>query len=119
MDEKEIMVITGKIVSAIQWAGRTAEQIGEDAGYLAPPMWIQARVWVQNNLIPTEHAYNHDHTSYGLKHMMEDDIHIYMTNSQFKMLMIECGYLPKDPSSKNWIFKIKDTSPALKKWRNE
>ena len=112
---KEVEKLAYETLYAIQCAEKSAERTGEDYGYLPPPMWIDARDWVMNNLIPTKKAYNYSHSSYGLKHILEKDIHIYMTNSQFKMLMIECGYLPKDPKAKNWIFQISERSPAFKK----
>ena len=103
--------------TAIRCADEYAHRIGEECGYPPPPFWMEARAWVRENLIPTQKMYNDSHSSYGLKHMLEKDTHIYLTNSQFKMLMIECGYLPKNPRSKNWIFRISRRSPAFRKER--
>ena len=45
-------------------------------------------------------------TSYGLKHMLENDLGIYMTNNQFKDLMLECGFEPVKETDLNWNYHI-------------
>ena len=76
--------------------------------------------WIDDNLLPIK-TVNHSHTSYGLKHIMENDIDLYVTNSQFKEAMLICGYEPHDPSRLNWNFRTSRRSPAFvrkdKGWR--
>lgn len=68
--------------------------------------------WIDDNLSPIK-SVNHYHTSYGLKHIMESDIDLYVTNSQFKEAMLICGYEPHDPSRLNWNFRISKRSPVF------
>lgn len=53
-------------------------------------------------------ALNRKHTSYGLKHTLEHCTGVYMTNNQFKDLMLICGHFPKEPRELNWQFYIKE-----------
>ena len=45
-------------------------------------------------------------TSYGLKHNLEDYTKVYMTNNQFKDLMLKCGYFPVNEHELNWRYRI-------------
>ena len=69
--------------------------------------------WIRANLFPRKTPYNYT-TSYGLKHKLEHDIQIYLTNNQFKDAMMMCGFDPVDPDELNWHFCISAKSPALK-----
>ena len=53
------------------------------------------------------------HTSYGMKHWLEDAIHHYVSNNQLKDAMLMLGFEPGDPDELNWCFKVKPT-PELK-----
>lgn len=64
-----------------------------------------ALLWVKWNLMPRK-TFNSDYTSYGLKHRLEGDTRIYMTNNQFKDLMLQCGYRVKNPRELNWVFNV-------------
>lgn len=55
------------------------------------------------------------HTSYGMKHWLEDAISCYVSNNQFKDAMLTLGFEPSNYSELNWCFKIKPTK-ALKKY---
>lgn len=62
-----------------------------------------ALLWVKWNLRPRK-TFNTKRSSYGLKHVLEEDTGIYLTNNQFKDLMLECGYGVKNPNELNWFF---------------
>lgn len=51
---------------------------------------------------------NQNHTSYGLKDILSAYTGFYMTNNQFKDLMLLCGYHPKDEYEQNWEFYIRE-----------
>ena len=53
---------------------------------------------------------NKKHTSYGLKHMLEGDTGIYMTNNQFKHAMLIAGFKPVNERMLNWTFRISETT---------
>lgn len=55
------------------------------------------------------------HTSYGMKHWLEDAVGCYVSNNQFKDAMLSLGFEPSDYSELNWCFKVKPTK-ALKKY---
>lgn len=55
------------------------------------------------------------HTSYGMKHWLEDAVSCYISNNQFKDAMLILGFEPSDYSELNWCFKIKPTR-VLKKY---
>ena len=54
------------------------------------------------------------HTSYGLKHYLEHDTGIYVTNNAFKDAMLICGFEPADPHELNWHYCISEKSPVFK-----
>ena len=68
--------------------------------------------WIRLNLQPrkTPLLYN---SSYGLKHMLEHDTGIYMTNNMFKDAMLACGFQPANERELNWHFCISRRSPAF------
>ena len=47
-----------------------------------------------------------DWTSYGLKHELERDTGLYITNGAFKGGMLQCGFGPVDLDALNWTFRI-------------
>ena len=53
--------------------------------------------------------------SYGLKHILERDTGLYLTNNQFKDAMLRSGYAPTIISANelNWEFVIDNDSPAF------
>lgn len=59
--------------------------------------------WISNNIVESDKTC--DRTSYGLKHILENDIGLYMTNNQFKDAMLLAGYNPVDANELNWQFK--------------
>lgn len=68
--------------------------------------------WVKTMLLPRK-SVNNKHTSYGLKHIFSRQTGIYVTNNQFKDLMITCGYNPANKNELNWRFCISDLSFAF------
>ncbi len=70
--------------------------------------------WIRENIYPRKTVLL-GHTSYGLKHYLQNDIKIYLTNNQFKDAMMKAGYYPTDPDELNWHYCISAKSPIFKK----
>lgn len=73
--------------------------------------------WISENIKPRK-TINKWNSSYGLKHIFEDDKAsggFYMTNGQFKGAMLKCGFKPVDERELNWMYCISQKSPAFKK----
>ena len=70
--------------------------------------------WIVNNLYPRKTP-NYDRTSYGLKHLLERDTGIYLTNNEFKDAMLFCGFEPNNPDELNWTYCISKKSPAFRR----
>lgn len=70
--------------------------------------------WIRENLFPRKTP-NMSHSSYGMKHILEDDIGIYLTNNEFKDAMMICGYKPVDENKLNWNYRISEKSPAFRR----
>jgi hypothetical protein len=68
--------------------------------------------WIKEKILPRKTVYSCI-TSYGLKHILDRDIGIYLTNNQFKDAMMMCGYKPKDANELNWHYFISGKSPAF------
>lgn len=64
--------------------------------------------WICKNIRPRKSA-NYGRSSYGLKHILQNDTGIYVTNNQFKDAMLILGYYPIDENELNWQYKISDT----------
>lgn len=62
--------------------------------------------WIRTN-ISHRRTINKRHTSYGLKHILEQDTGIYLTNNAFKDAMLFAGYEPTDPNELNWHYRIR------------
>lgn len=61
--------------------------------------------WIKRNIKRSENV-DYRHTSYGLKHILEEDTGIYLTNNQFKDAMLLAGYEPANSCDLNWNFRI-------------
>ena len=57
---------------------------------------------------------NENHTSYGIKHILERDTGVYVTNNQMKDAMLGCGFEPRKVDELNWAFCISEKSPAFR-----
>ena len=73
--------------------------------------------WIARNISARKTPLD-GHTSYGIKHMLERDTRIYLTNNEFKDAMLQAGYKPVDPNKLNWRYRISKKSKAftLKIW---
>lgn len=61
--------------------------------------------WIKENIRPGSEE-NTDHTSYGLKHFLEDATGVYLTNNEFKDAMLLAGYEPINSIAVNWTWRI-------------
>ena len=68
--------------------------------------------WLYFNVLSAKKKLD-GHTSYGMKHLLEDRTKIYMTNNQFKEAMLICGFFPTEPDELNWHFCIRRSSPMF------
>ena len=73
--------------------------------------------WIAEN-ISARKTPLYGHTSYGIKHLLERDTQIYLTNNEFKDAKLQAGYKPVDPDELNWCYCISKKSKAftLKVW---
>ena len=94
----------------------TVNDVDRPAGYISldKDTLIKVVNWCKDNFINGKTTLDH-YTSYYLKHVLEQDIHIYLTNGQFKAAMILAGFETTNVENLNWLFKILESSPALKK----
>ena len=70
--------------------------------------------WIRNNIYPRKTVL-HGRTSYGIKHLLERDTGIYLTNNEFKDAMMVCGFDPHNPNALNWEYCISAKSPAFRR----
>lgn len=93
---------------------------GYDDRYLMDDMPREERTevlaWIRDNIRPRKTP-NHRHSSYGMKHILESDTGIYLTNNQFKDAMMLCGYMPLDADELNWCYRISQRSAAFDRKR--
>lgn len=61
--------------------------------------------WIADNIKPSSEVLE-NRTSYGLKHILQKDTKIYLTNNEFKDAMLLEGYEPVDPNELNWEYRI-------------
>ena len=61
--------------------------------------------WIGKN-IRTAKKILRGRTSYGMKHILEHDTDIYLTNNEFKDAMLLAGYSPVNPGELNWRYRI-------------
>lgn len=73
---------------------------------------LKAVNWCRENFKQTK-GFDNDHTSYGLKHILEDKLHLYMTNGQFKAAMLLAGFEEENKEDLNWHFNISKNSKAF------
>jgi len=75
---------------------------------------IKQRVisWCKKYCIISEGFYT-DISSYGLKHNLEEDIGIYLTNGQFKGAMLLADFKSQKADNFNWYFNLSSKSPAI------
>lgn len=73
---------------------------------------LRAIEWVKENLVQVKTP-NPNNSSYGLKHILERDIGLYMGNNAFKGLMLQCGFYPVNVGDLNWCYCISKRSPGI------
>ncbi|MGE7667383.1 hypothetical protein ACQKMN_16915 [Ureibacillus composti] len=72
--------------------------------------------WIDRYIKPHQvKKYNPYHSSYGLKHLFEQQGGFYITNGQLKGAMLAAGLEPETYSKRNWIFKIGKRAGTIKK----
>lgn len=81
---------------------------------LSPLEQKVALLWVRERLSPRK-TVNDRRTSYGLKHYLEYETGVYMTNNMFKDLLLREGYKPSNEHELNWKYAISEKSPALRR----
>lgn len=69
--------------------------------------------WIKENFIPIKSTNYKCGTSYGLKHLIQYQEGLYVTNEQFKKAMLLCGFKPGNPYNRNWNFNISQKSKAF------
>lgn len=73
---------------------------------------IEVFEWIDENILPRKTA-NRKHSSYRLKHLLEKDTKIYLTNNEFKDAMLIMDYEPTDANKLNWHYRISEKSPVF------
>ena len=68
--------------------------------------------WITGNLCASTNTVS-GHSSYGIKHILEYQIGIHMTNNQFKDAMLKCGFRPVSAKELNWRYWLHRRSPAF------
>lgn len=61
--------------------------------------------WIKLNIRQNDAAVE-SKTSYSIKHMLERDTEIYLTNNAFKDAMMFAGYMPIDENELYWRYRI-------------
>lgn len=61
--------------------------------------------WVKDKY--TEAKYINKHTSYQMKHRLQEDTGVCLTDNQFKHLMLISGYKPVNDMEFQWRYKVK------------
>lgn len=88
--------------------------IDRPADILSLPNDIRNKVveWCKRYFTKSK-SFNLKHSSYGLKHILQDLDGTYLSNGQFKAAMLLGGFSYKDVSELNWHFNIAESSSAL------
>lgn len=89
--------------------GRDPKEWVDDELITDKSLEVQQKVfdWIKENIKPRKTP-NHRHSSYGLKHYLEQDTGIYLTNNAFKDAMLLCGFKPVDETELNWEYCISE-----------
>ena len=59
--------------------------------------------WIEDNFYIRKTP-NHNYHTYRLKHILQYDTGIYLTDNQFKDAMLQCGFFPLDRYDGSWYF---------------
>lgn len=60
--------------------------------------------WIKENIRKSRNICSS--SSYNIKHILEKDVGIYLTNNQMKDALLLAGYYPINPDELNWRYKI-------------
>lgn len=101
---------TAKIISGRAWTEDDPDLVTD----MTEEEQKKVMVWIHENILPRRTPLL-CHSSYGIKHLLERDTKIYMTNNQFKDAMLLCGFYPVDERRLNWNYCISKKSPAFKR----
>lgn len=105
-------IINGRPISySCNWSTKLDNKLLTDFDQAKQDLILQ---WVRENFIPSEKVLR-DWTSYGLKHILEKDLKLYLSNNQFKDAMLMCGFEPFKADELNWKFRISRKSLVFKK----
>lgn len=66
----------------------------------------EAMKWIASRCERTE-TIRHELTSYGLKHAMEEETDTYVSNGEFILAALLCGFDPDDANELNPFFNLK------------
>ena len=78
----------------------------------------QVVAWICSNILPRKMPL-YRFSSYRLKHLLQEDTNIYVTNDRFKEIMLLCGFYPVNANDINWFYRISMKSPAIRKHQEE
>lgn len=102
------------IVDNHPWTDDGYEHDGKLLSDFQPDERAALVAWIKNNIRPRR-TVNKTYTSYGLKHIAERDLNLYISNNQFKDAMLQCGFYPDDEWETNWHYRIDNHSPCFEK----
>lgn len=63
--------------------------------------------WIANTFNPIK-SYNTKHSTYSLKHMLEQKTGIYLTNNQMKDALLNMGYACQNEHKINWLVNVSE-----------
>lgn len=81
---------------------------------MTPYEWHLCRNWIARYMRPSTMVC-HMHTEHGLRKMMETDVHVKATASEFRALMRDAGYEPANYLSEAWEYRISPAPLRLRK----
>ena len=87
-----------------------------DCSSLDKDTLMRAINWCKENFI-SSNATLKDYTSYDYKQLMEDEINLFLSNGQFKGVMLLAGFQTENIEELNWVFNVSENSPAIIKMR--
>ena len=86
-----------------------------------PECYQKIQEWVENNLMPfmSRQSINERHSSYGLKHIAENELGFYVSNGDIKLALMEEGVPFKEyPGSPNVCYPLSQKFYKAKERRN-
>ena len=92
-----------------------SQGVFEDGALLTDePQEIQEAVlaWIKKEIKPGKKALI-SYSSYGIKHILQGDTGIYLSNNAMKDAMLMAGFEPVDPEEGNWHFCMSIKSKAF------